>query len=43
MNNRNNFTLSFEVWDFFGVWSLEFGASLELESWCLVLPTIAAL
>jgi hypothetical protein len=30
-----------EIWDFFEDWILEFGASLELGSCCLVLPTIA--
>jgi hypothetical protein len=40
------------IWNFFGIWDLDFGVSLELPTsevlltkevgpWCLVLPTIA--
>jgi hypothetical protein len=41
MNAQNNFSPEFVSWDFFGIWVLEFGASLELGSWCLVLRPIA--
>src|SRR5437867_11076598 len=29
--------LEFEIWDFFGIWNLGFGISLELGSWSLAL------
>jgi len=43
MKTQDNWTLVLGIWNFFGIWDLEFEVSLELVSWCLALPATAAL
>jgi len=41
MKTQDNWTLVLGIWNFFGIWDLEFEVSLELGSWSLVPPKSA--